>query len=152
MKYAIVFLSLVAFNTLISSCSSDNKPVTEISTEENKISVLGRWVLIKSEDLESNKTSHQNQPSNVVLNFQKNGFFIIYDTFVDPSWRKKGFPLIQERTSGQWELKDSSLTLIHQEKDTSFTENLKIVSCNKKELVTERSNKKTTIYRTYGKK
>ncbi|AEA45505.1 lipocalin family protein [Fluviicola taffensis] len=152
MKYAILFFSLVSFSSIISSCSSDSKGVTKKNTGKEEISVLGRWVLIKSEDLDSRKTNHQNQPSNVVLNFQKNGFFIIYDTFVDPSWRKKGFPLIQERTSGQWELKDSALTLVHQEKDTSYTENFKIIRCNKKELVTERSNKKTTIYKTYGKK
>lgn len=115
------------------------------------MAVTGRWVLIKSEDSGSRKTDHQNQPSDVVLNIQKNGFFIVYDTFVDPKWRKKGLPLIQERTSGQWKLDDSLFTLMHRDKDTAFSEDFKIVRCDGTELVTERSNKKTTVYRTYGK-
>ncbi len=116
------------------------------------MSLSGRWVLIKSEDSGSRKTNHQNQPSDVILNIRKNGYFIVYDTFVDPKWRKKGLPLIQERTSGQWKLEDSLLTMIHQDKDTSYSEDFKIVRCDGAELVTERSNKKTTVYRTYGKK
>jgi len=136
---------------LFASCSTDVQKV-ENTPEQKKMSITGRWVLIKSEDSGSRKANHQNQPSDVVLNIQKNGFFIIYDTFVDPKWRKKGLPLIQERTSGQWELEDSLLTMIHDDKDTSFSEKLKVVRCNGIELVTERSNKKTTVYRTYGKK
>ncbi len=133
------------------SCSTDVQKV-ENAPEQSKLSITGRWVLIKSEDSDSRKTNLQNQPSDVILNIRKNGFFIVYDTFVDPKWRKKGLPLIQERTSGQWELKDSLLTMIHDDKDTSFREKLKVVRCNGTELVTERSNKKTTVYRTYGKK
>lgn len=136
---------------LVASCSEDVQKV-ENAPEQKRLSITGRWVLIKSEDSGSRKTNHQNQPSDVVLNIQKNGFFIVYDTFVDPKWRKKGLPLIQERTSGQWELEDSLLTMIHDDKDTSFSEKLKVVRCNGAELVTERSNKKTTVYRTYGKK
>lgn len=116
------------------------------------MSITGRWVLIKSEDSGSRKKDHQNQPSDVILNIRKNGFFIVYDTFVDPKWRKKGLPLIQERTSGQWKLEDSLLTMVHQDKDTSYSEGFKIVRCDGTELITERSNRKTTIYRTYGKK
>ncbi len=116
------------------------------------MSIIGRWVLIKSEDSDSRKTDHQNQPSDVILNIQKNGFFIVYDTLVDPKWRKKGLPLIQERTSGQWKLQDSLLTMMHEDKDTSFAEDFKVIRCDGNELVTERSNKKKTVYRTYGKK
>lgn len=135
---------------LLASCSTEPKEV-EKEAEKDKMSVTGRWVLIKSEDSGSRKTDHQNQPSDVILNMRKNGFFIVYDTFVDPKWRKKGLPLIQERTSGQWKLEDSILTMVHEDKDTSYSENFKVVRCDGKELVTERSNKKTTIYRTYGK-
>ncbi|MDF3026246.1 MAG: hypothetical protein K0S23_553 [Fluviicola sp.] len=135
---------------LFASCSAETKEVKN-ATKQGEISITGRWILIKSEDAGMRKTDHQNQPSDVVLNFKKNGFFIIYDTLVDPAWRKKGLPLIQRRTSGQWKLKGNVLTMVHDEKDTSYSETFKIIRCNGKELVTERSNKKTMIYRTYGK-
>jgi len=136
---------------LFTSCSTEDQDVEKTAVQK-ELSITGRWVLIKSEDSGSRKTNHQNQPSDVVLDIRKNGFFIVYDTFVDPKWRKKGLPLIQERTSGQWKLEDSLLTMIHQDKDTSFSEDFKVLRCDGKELVTERSNKKTTVYRTYGKK
>lgn len=150
MKHSTRNLLATLLLLLLASCSTDSKEVETIPTEP--ISVNGRWVLIKSEDSDSRKTDHQHQPSDVVLNFKKNGFFIIYDTLVDPKWRKKGLPLIEKRTSGQWKLEDSLLTMIHDDKDTSFTEEFKIVRCDGKELITERSNKKTTVYKTYGKR
>ncbi len=134
---------------LLASCSTNGEP--EKAPEQKKLSITGRWILIQSENSDSRKTNHQNQPSDVVLNIRENGFFMVYDTFVDPEWRKKGLPLIQERTSGQWQLTDSLLTMIHEDKDTSFSEKFKIIRCNGKELITERSNKKTTVYKTYGK-
>lgn len=145
--------NLLSFSILLlfASCSTETQEV-ENAAAQKKMSIVGRWVLIKSEDSGSRKTDHQNQPSDVILNIRKNGFFIVYDTLVDPKWRKKGLPLIQERTSGQWELRDSLLTMIHQDKDTSFTEDFKVIRCDGSELVTERSNRKTTVYRTYGKK
>lgn len=136
---------------LFASCTTDPQKA-ENAPEQPTISIIGRWVLSKSEDSGSRKTNHRNQPSDVVLNIQKNGYFIVYDTFVDPKWHKKGLPLIQERSSGQWELNDSVLTMIHEDKDTSYRENFKIKICNGNELVTEHSGKKTTIYKTYGKK
>lgn len=151
MKQSTINLLSFLILLLFASCSTDSQK-TEDTAEQKMIPITGRWVLIKSEDSDSRKTDHQNQPSDVVLNIQKNGFFIVYDTFVDPKWRKKGLPLIQERTSGQWKLEDSLLTMIHRDKDTSFSENFKIKVCNGKELITERSNKKTTVYKTYGKK
>ncbi len=151
MKYSTSNLLSLFMLLLLASCSTGTKEVENVPAEK-EISVTGRWVLIKSEDSDSRKTDHQHQPSDVVLNFKKNGFFIIYDTLVDPKWRKKGLPLIEKRTSGQWKLEDSLLTMIHDDKDTSFSEEFKIVRCDGKELITERSNKKTTVYRTYGKR
>lgn len=151
MKRSTINLLALFILLLFASCSTDTKKV-ENTPEQKKISITGRWVLIKSEDSDFRKTDHQNQPSDVVLNIRQNGFFIVYDTLVDPKWRKKGLPLIQERTSGQWQLEDSLLTMTHLNKDTSFTEDFKIIRCDGTELVTERSNKKKTVYRTYGKK
>ncbi|WP_430402100.1 hypothetical protein [Fluviicola sp.] len=152
MKYSTRNLLYLFSLLLLASCTTDVKEV-ENTPAAKEISVVGRWVLIKSEDSDSRKTDHQHQPSDVVLNFKKNGFFIIYDTLVDPKWRKKGLPLIEKRTSGQWKLEDSLLTMIHDDdKDNSFSEEFKILRCDGKELITERSNKKTTVYRTYGKR
>lgn len=152
MKYSTRNLLYLFSLLLLASCTTDVKDVKNAPAAK-EISVIGRWVLIKSEDSDSRKTDHQNQPSDVVLNFKKNGFFIIYDTLVDPKWRKKGLPLIEKRTSGQWKLEDSLLTMIHDDdKDNSFSEEFKILRCDGKELITERSNKKTTVYRTYGKR
>jgi hypothetical protein len=151
MKHSTRNLLSIFVLLLLASCSTEPKEAENVPVQE-PLSVTGRWVLIKSEGSDSRKTNHQHQPSDVVLNFKKNGFFIIYDTLVDPKWRKKGLPLIEKRTSGQWKLEDSLLTMIHDDKDTSFTEEFKIVRCDGKELITERSNKKITVYRTYGKK
>ena len=150
MKRATVHLLSFSLLLLFASCST-NTPKVENADKQKISSITGRWVLIKSEDSGSRKTDHQNQPSDVILNIRKNGFFIVYDTFVDPKWRKKGLPLIQERTSGQWKLEDSSLTMIYQNKDTMYSEKFKVIRCDGSELVTQRSNKKTTVYRTYGK-
>jgi hypothetical protein len=152
MKHSSINLLSLFVLLLLASCSTESKEVKDVPTKTT-LSVTGRWVLIKSEDSDSRKTDHQHQPSDVILDFKKNGFFIIYDTLVDPKWRKKGLPLIEKRTSGQWKLEDSLLTMIHDDdKDSAFSEEFKIVRCDGKELITERSNKKTTVYRTYGKR
>lgn len=150
MKQSAVNFLFIFILLLSASCSTDNQELGN-TEEQKKLSITGRWVLIQSEETGSQKTNHQNQPSDVILNLQKNGFFIVYDTFVDPKWRKKGLPLIQERTSGQWKLEDSTLIMTHQDQDTSYMEQFKIKACDGKELITERSNKKTTVYKTYGK-
>lgn len=152
MKYLIISLIFSSVFVLFTACSTDHKTTAKETPAKEAGSILGKWVLIKSEDSNSRKKNHQNQPSNVILNFQKNGFFIVYDTFVDPAWRKKGLPLIQKRTSGQWELQNSDLTMIYRDKDSSRTEKFKIMRCDGKELVTQRSDNEKTIYRTYGKK
>lgn len=152
MKYLILSLLFSPVFVIFTACSGNNKPAVKETVDEETVSIQGKWVLIKSEDSNSRKKNHQNQPSNVILDFQKNGFFIVYDTFVDPAWRKKGLPLIQKRASGQWKLQKSDLTMIYRDKDSTRTEKFKIVRCSEKELVTQRSGNKKTIYRTYGKK
>lgn len=139
---------------LFTACTSQTKeiPETEATVDYSK-EMMGRWRLTKEERLQSSEAGVQfaNQPTNVVLHLQKNGYFIIYDTFIDPSWKEKGLPLILRRSKGQWELKGKQLSLTHLSDDSSYSESLEVTTINEHELITRGKDKKSNIYKTYGK-
>ncbi|HLP54550.1 MAG TPA: lipocalin family protein [Fluviicola sp.] len=139
---------------LMASCTGEAADKTiENQPASVKEDILGRWKLTKEEQRTSREKGVQyaNQPTNVVLHIQKNGYFIIYDTFIDPAWKSKGLPLIQRRSKGQWQLEGKQLTLNHLMDDSSYTEELEITSITDNELVTKGKDKKANIYKTYGK-
>lgn len=115
--------------------------------------VTGKWKLTREESKtpESETVEFSGQPSAIILHLQKNGYFIIYDSFTAPEWKKKELPLIQQRSKGQWELKNNQLTLTHLTDDTSFTEELEITSVSDAELITRGKNNRSNVYKTYGK-
>lgn len=153
MKLKVITSTLFAM-LLVASCTSESadKSVEKESTA-TKDAILGRWKLTKEEQKTTREKGVQyaDQPTNVVLHIQKNGYFIIYDTFIDPQWKNKGLPLIQRRSKGQWELNGSQLSLTHLMDDSSYKEELEITSISENELITKGKDKKANIYKTYGK-
>lgn len=140
----------------LTSCGGENNAdKSEPATEDNSMeeTLKGRWKLTKEEHKMTREkgVQYSKQPTNVILHIQKNGYFIIYDTFIDPKWKEKGLPLIERRSKGQWQLNGKTLTLNHIDDDTSFVEKLEIAELTEKELVTHGSDKKANIYKTYGK-
>ncbi len=138
----------------LAACSSQTKETTDSDAPiENANQIMGRWKLTKEERMKSPEAGVQysNQPTNIVLHLQKNGYFIIYDTFIDPTWKEKGLPLILQRSKGQWELNGKQLSLTHLSDDSSYSEVLEVTSIDDHQLVTRGKDKKSNIYKTYGK-
>lgn len=151
----LIYITSILFALLLTaSCTSESadKPAEEQSTPA-KDGILGRWKLTKEEQKTTREkgVEYSNQPTNIVLHIQKNGYFIIYDTFIDPAWKEKGLPLIQRRSKGQWALEGKQLSLTHLMDDSSYTEELEITSITSTELITKGKDKKANIYKTYGK-
>lgn len=148
MKTSILLISF-GIALLLSACNeTSSKTATDKTTE-----ISGRWKLAKAEQTSKSEkgVEYNNQPTNVVLHLQQNGYFIIYDTFVDPSWKEKGLPLIEQRSKGQWKYDGKTLTLMHTSGDTSYTETLKIKELSASSLITQGSDNKSAIYKTYGR-
>lgn len=115
--------------------------------------VAGKWKLTQEENktAQSEKVEFTDQPSTIILHLQKNGYFIIYDSFTDPNWEKKELPLIQQRSKGQWKLNRNQLTLNHLREDTTYAEALEITHVSNTELITRGKNNRSNVYKTYGK-
>lgn len=129
----------------------DTKSGSQNSKQTINDLVIGKWQLTKTED-ESSRSRMENGLSKIVLNIQSNGYFIVYDTFVDPSWKKKGLPLIEERASGQWEKQGSKLILRYSDEDNNRVEELEITKLSSNELITKNKYSKAAVYKVYGKK
>lgn len=139
---------------IIAACSSQTEETTDTDVPiEDANQLMGRWKLTKEERMKSPEAGVQysNQPTNIVLHLQKNGYFIIYDTFIDPTWKDKGLPLILQRSKGQWELNGKQLSLTHLSDDSSYSEVLEVTSISDHQLITRGKDKKSNIYKTYGK-
>lgn len=141
---------------LIIGCTSTDSTSDSIeknSDSENNL-IVGRWKLEK-EVLTSSKQEiieYKNQPSAVLLNVQKNGYYMLYDSIVDPSWKKKGLPLIQVRSKGQWELEGTEFSMNQQSAENNDSESFEVMALTKSELVTKGTKKKSAVTRTYSRK
>ena len=155
MEKASVFLFITAIFVVLScstpDTSGDKKADDNTVNQLLKSKIVGKWELTKTADLNRAEKAH-NGLSVIVMNIQQNGFFIIYDTFIDPEWKKKGLPLIEQRAFGQWNLKNNKLTLTYGEDQNSKVEALIITKLTENELVTHNNNSKATVYKTYGRK
>jgi hypothetical protein len=147
------YILLIVFSILLTASCADNTPADAVLTDNPK-AIVGRWKLTKEERTGKNHekgVEYANQPTNVILHIQNNGYFTIYDTFIDPAWKKKGLPMILPRSKGQWELSGNTLALTHLSEDTSYTEKVRITTINDDELITRGQDKKSNVYKTYGK-
>ncbi len=149
MKFSI-YTCLFGWFILLNSCTN-SVPEQNAETQTNEI--VGRWKLSKEEqkDTKSDGVAYSKQPTIVVLNLQPNGYFQLYDTITNKEWVKKGLPLIQERSRGQWSYEGKKLVLNHSTKDTSYTEQLTIEKLDKNQMITKGSDQKSRVYKTYGK-
>ena len=147
MKYGILISILSLF---LFSCS---QPPAEIEEQDDKdTSIIGKWKLQihEKKEISNKEIDLKSQPTQVILSILDGGYFVLYDTFVDPRFDQKGFSRISERSKGQWEfLDDEKLILRHNSADTSMIEELTITLLNKNTLVTKGKDKKSTIYKTY---
>lgn len=148
----ILFVAAVTLFTACNSTTLESKSAEKEQVENTELPmVVGKWRLTKTED-SSKKSKEQQGLSVIVMDIQKNGYFIIYDTFVDPNWKKKGLPLIEQRASGQWNLEGENLTLTYSEDQNGKVEELQVTKLTSTELVTKNEKAKSTVYKTYGKK
>lgn len=151
------FTLLLALTILLFSIPScgDDIPEKTVNKEagETTISITGRWKLTRSQNTSASndQVEYADQPTDVILHLQKNGYFIVYDTFTSPSWKQKGLPLIQQRSRGQWTLEGKQLQLNYFSDDSNFTEELEVTKLSQNELVTRGKDKKSNVYKTYGK-
>ena len=149
--HTALLIGVLAFTAACSGSATENKAGG--TPAELSESIVGRWKLTKEERMKTREkgVEYANQPTNVVLHIQKNGYFIIYDTFIDPKWKHKGLPLIQQRSKGQWQVKDKQLMLTHLSDDTTYTEELEVTTLDNTQLITKGKDRKSNVYKTYGK-
>jgi uncharacterized protein (TIGR03066 family) len=148
MKQAILMILVIL--TFI-ACSGKKDANEYDMQEENSNPIVGKWKLHLHQKRENNtKVDLKAQPTEVILNIMDGGYFIIYDTFIDPRFNQKGFNRISERSKGQWELLDDKRLILHHNVDDSTRlEELTITKLNNRTLVTKGKDKKSSIYKTY---
>ena len=148
MKKILFSFILMGLLSGLIACDNTSEPKNEVESIQRK------WTLFKTENRSENYESKEfsGQPIEIIMSLDNNGYFIIYDTFLDPKFEGAGINKIQQRSKGQWSYEDDILKLHHITDDTAFTEILKITSLDSKELVVQGENDKKNIYRTYNKR
>lgn len=140
----LCILMLVTF----SCANNEGKKVGYDDAKET--SIIGKWKLQKLQKKSGASKRIKEQPTEVVLSIMDGGYFVIYDTFIDPKFSQKGFNRISEISKGQWEFIDNSkLVLHHNYEDSSRLETLIVTLLNNNTLITKGENKKANIYKTY---
>lgn len=125
---------------------------TSTETKEDTGSISGRWKL-SSETQSPQKEAGidlKKQPTVVVMHLQQNGYFIIYDSFVDPDWQQKGLPKIEQRSKGQWTFEKDQLTLMHSG-DSSYSKVFKVNKLETGTLEIEETSVGKSVKKTYSK-
>ena len=137
--FEISFLVLVfAF----SSCNSDTniqKGGKSITEYDNTLKILTKkWVLTDgiSEDT----------PTMIIMSLEKNGYFIIYDTIIDPKFAEAGITKIQPISKGQWRYENNELRLMHLLPESNNPEVFKVKELSSTKLITEGLNSKVHKY------
>jgi len=143
MKYKIFFktgLLLIAF--AFSSCNSDSASQQGIeSNAEYDIAInklAKKWVL--ADDIASDS------PTMVIMSFEKSGYFIIYDTIIDPKFAEAGINKIQPISKGQWEYENNQISLIHLLPESRNPEIFTVKNLSSTNLIMTGSNNKTHKY------
>jgi hypothetical protein len=149
MKNSIPFI-LILF--ILFSCSNNEQNENQIIEETNENPIVGKWKLSthKNKSPENKEIDLKSQPTEVILSLMDGGYFVVYDTFIDPRFNQKGFNRISERSKGQWEfINNKKLILHHNFDDTTRIEEMEVTLLNKNTLVTKGKDKKSNIYKTY---
>lgn len=137
----------------IVSCSDIQQGLEDTNIEEKEESqILGKWKLVSLEKraFEKEEISLNNESVDQILEIKSGGYFIIYDTFVDPNVNLKGLDRKSERNSGQWEFLSKKKLILHYNiGDEQKSEEFDVTLLNKNTLVTKSKNKEPHIYKTY---
>ncbi len=134
-------LSLLFF---VSSCSETEK--AEEVQNNDQLSIIGNWELVKRRDAGNHIKSFKGAPANIIVSIEKTGYFHIYDTLKNEKWLSGEMHSIQTRRIGQWTYKDSTLNFTYQDKDSSYPENIIITKLTADELVMKRKKNKFTTF------
>jgi hypothetical protein len=149
MKNSIPFI-LILF--ILFSCSNNEQNKEQIIEETNENPIVGKWKLNthKNKSSDNKEIDLKSQPTEVILSLMDGGYFVVYDTFIDPRFNQKGFNRISERSKGQWEFIDNKKLILHHNfDDTTRVEEMEVTLLNKNTLVTKGKDKKSNIYKTY---
>lgn len=143
-KYIIYFkiwLLLVIFG--VNSCTSTPVP-NETNVEEGTDSSEDEHLIARKWILSDNLTS--DSPTMVIMSLEKNGYFIIYDTIIDPKFTAAGINKIQPISKGQWKFENNKLNLNHLLPESSKPEIFEVTTLSPTKLITKGSNNKTHKY------
>ena len=91
----------------------------------------------------SNKASSEENTylKNRVLSLEKAGYFLVYDTIIDPRFVAAGISKIQPISKGQWRIDENKLILNHLLPNISHKEIFKIELLDRDILITVDSAK-----------
>lgn len=137
LKYCFL---LFAFS--FSACESDSTSQKGKESDSEYIKTLNnlakKWVLL--DDIVADS------PTMIIMSFEKSGYFVIYDTIIDPKFAEAGINKIQPISKGQWKYKNNKITLTHLLPESHNPEifNVKNLSSNK--LIMKGSNNKMHKY------
>jgi hypothetical protein len=142
--------SLIAAAIIAASCSGKEKAADNEAS--GKEMLTGSWKLERAnKENAATGIAYANEHVQVILSLRPNGYFLVYDSVIDPAWKEKGVPLITERLKGQWERKNEQLTL-HYSGDSTYSETLEISKVDGSTLVTKGKNQQSSVFKTYGRK
>ncbi len=132
---------------VVSSCNSNSEEKTESKKEDVKTTsktqpIVRKWSL-------ADDPQGHDKATKVVLSIEESGYFIIYDTIIDPKFAQAGISKIQPISKGQWNLKDKKLTLNHLQADSSRSETFQVADITDKKLIIIGANNKKHTYIAY---
>ncbi len=109
-----LFFFILVFSLF--SCSDIQQGLEDTNVEEKEeAQILGKWKLVSLEKRASEKEeiSLNNEAVDQILEIKSGGYFVIYDTFVDPNVNLRGLDRKSERNSGQWEFLNRKKLILH---------------------------------------
>ena len=135
---ACFLLITLAFSSCISNSESElgKESIAEYNTTINKLAK--KWVLVNDISADS--------PTMVIMSFEKSGYFIIYDTIIDPKFAEAGINKIQPISKGQWKYENNQISLMHLLPESYNPEIFKVKNLSSKKLIIIGSNNKTHRY------
>ena len=132
------FLSAFAFSSCDSNSISEkgNESPSEYDASINMLTK--KWVVL--DDIA------EDSPTMVIMSFEKSGYFIIYDTIIDPKFAEAGINKIQPISKGQWEYENNQISLIHLLPESRNPEIFTVKNLSSTNLIMTGSNNKTHKY------
>lgn len=142
MKNTVIFAtSLVLF--LLIGCTS-TKDVKKLNGSD----LTGLWTLFK-EEKQGKTQDYSGVPSATRIEFIENGYFLLFDQITDEKINNSGIGSIQDKSKGQFEVKDGTIQLNHYEGDSLIKRQLTIVSFENDVLILKDEKGKTSHFKRH---